>query len=288
MNGGLTAIWDNPRQAAVYSFGSGFVILTVVVFLRPGLRASIKHIGTSIRGGTLRWWEVIGGFLGALFVLTQSWTVPLIGVAAFSVGIVAGQTANSLLVDRLGVSPRGVLPISTNRLIAAVIAIAAVVIAVAGRLGMAGGVAALPILAAFTAGAIIAFQQAINGRVAVVSRNPWAATWLNFALGTFLLGLILMVSVVMGGELSTKLGGSPLLYLGGVVGLLFIALAAWSVTKIGVLVTALLSVSGQLTAALLLDLLLPTPGAVITVGLVAAVGLALLAVATASWRRASR
>lgn len=287
MNGGLTAVWDNPRQAALYSFGSGFVILSAFVVLRPGLRASIRRIGTTVRRGTLRWWEVIGGFLGALFVLTQSWTVPLIGVAAFSVGIVAGQTANSLVVDRLGVSPRGVLPVTGNRLVAAVIAIGAVVVAVADRMGTPGGTSVLPVLAAFLAGAVIAFQQAINGRVAVESGNPWAATWLNFALGSALLAVIFLATVLLGAGPSLHLGGNPLLYFGGVVGLIFIALAVWSVTKIGVLLTALLSVAGQLTAALILDLLLPTAGAVVTGGLVMAVALAYVAVVTASWRRAS-
>lgn len=288
MNGGLTALWDNPRQAALYSFGSGFVILSAVVAFSPGLRASIRRIGSSARTGALRWWEIIGGFLGALFVLTQSWTVPLIGVAAFSVGIVAGQTANSLLVDRLGVSPRGVLPITGNRLAAAVIAIGAVAVAVADRLGVPGETSWLPVAASFLAGALIAFQQAINGRVAVESRNPWAATWLNFGLGSALLAVIFLTSVVLGAGPTLHLGGNPLLYLGGVVGLIFIALAAWSVTKIGVLLTALLSVAGQLTAALALDLLLPTAGAAVTGGLVAAVALAYVAVVTGSWRRASR
>lgn len=287
MNGGLTALWDNPRQAALYSFGSGFIILSVFVLVRPGLRASVRSIGTSFRGGTLRWWEIIGGFLGAMFVLTQSWTVPLIGVAAFSVGIVAGQTANSLLVDRLGVSPRGVLPITGNRLGAAVVAIGAVAVAVADRLGVPGGAFGLPVAASFLAGAAIAFQQAINGRVAVESGNPWAATWLNFGLGSALLAAIFLATVLMGVGPSLHLGGNPLLYLGGVIGLIFIALAAWSVTKIGVLLTALLSVAGQLTAALVLDLLLPTAGAVVTGGLVAAVALAYAAVVTGSWRRAS-
>lgn len=285
MNGGLTVLWDNPRQAALYSFGSGFIVLSVVGLTRPALRHAVGRGAMALRDGGLRWWEVIGGFLGALFVLTQSWTVPLIGVAAFAVGIVAGQTANSLLVDRLGVSPRGVIPVTGNRLVAAVVAIGAVVLAVAGRLGSSDDVQAVPIAVAFLAGAVIAFQQAINGRVAAVTGNAWAATWLNFGLGTILLLAIFLFSMAAGVTPTMTLDGSPLLYLGGVVGLIFIALAAWSVTQIGVLLTALLSVAGQLSSALILDVALPTAGAVVNAGLMAGVLLAFGAVAIGARRR---
>ena len=58
----------------------------------------------------------------------------------------------------------------------------------------------------------------------------------------------------------------------------FIALAAWAVPRIGVLITALLAVAGQLTSALILDLVLPTEGSTVSPGLVAGLLLAFLAV----------
>jgi transporter family-2 protein len=45
-----------------------------------------------------------------------------------------------------------------------------------------------------------------------------------------------------------------------------------------VLITALLAVAGQLTSALLLDLLLPTGGTTVSTGLVVGVALAFIAV----------
>ena len=47
-----------------------------------------------------------GGLGGAMYVASQSITVATLGVALFTVCIVAGQTGNSLLVDRLGLGPR--------------------------------------------------------------------------------------------------------------------------------------------------------------------------------------
>lgn len=235
-------------------------------------------IWRSLRGGELRWWEVIGGFLGGLFVLAQSSIVPLVGVAAFTVGVVAGQTANSLLVDRLGVGPRGRIAVSGARLVAAGLAVLAVAVAVGADLPRAGVTSVLPIVAAFGVGVLIAFQQAINGRVTVVSGQPLSATWLNFALGTLLLAVVFVASLLAGGDISPFGGGHPLLYLGGLVGLVFIALAAWAVTKIGVLVTSLLAISGQLTSAVALDIWVPTSRSHLTVGLVVGVVLAFLAV----------
>ena len=48
------------------------------------------------------------------------------------------------------------------------------------------------------------------------------------------------------------------LYMGGPIGVLFSALAAWAVRGVGVLVFGLLTIAGQLTGSVLLDTLLPT------------------------------
>lgn len=278
MNGGLAVMWESPRQAAFYSFGTGLVIMTIVAVAAPGVREGLRDIWRGLRAGTLRWWAVIGGLLGGVFVLAQSSIVPLVGVAAFAVGVVAGQTANSLVVDRWGIGPGGRIPVSGPRIMAAVLAVMAVAVAVGGHALEVEGDGVLPIAAAFLVGAVIAFQQAINGRVARASGQPLAATWLNFALGTLLLGVVFGISVVQGGHVVPMFGGHPLLYLGGLVGVFFIALAAWAVTRIGVLVTSLLAVAGQLTSAVALDLWLPTAEGGLTAGLAVGVALAFLAV----------
>lgn len=285
VNGGLSTLWGNPQQAAAYSFGSGLVILTVIALTVPSIRQGLARIWMALRSGSLRWWEVIGGFLGAMFVLAQSSVVPLVGVAAFTVGIVAGQTANSLLVDRLGVGPQGRIAVSANRLAAAGLAVVAVVAAVGSRWEGGESASFLPILAAFAVGVLIAFQQAINGRVTVESGQPLAATWLNFALGTTLLVGIFVGSLLRGGQAAPFAGGNLILYTGGLIGLVFIALAAWAVTRIGVLITSLLAIAGQLASALVLDLLAPTPGAQVSIGLMIGVALSFVAVLVGARRR---
>jgi len=67
-------------------------------------------------------------------------------------------------------------------------------------------------------------------------------------------------------------------YTGGIVGVVYIAMSVWVVPKVGVLIFVLISVSGQLTGALILDLLMPTSGTVITPTLFIGVGLTFVAV----------
>ena len=99
---------------------------------RPGLRDPVRAARTrarapgsasrwsAIRNGGLRWWQLLGGLGGALFVASQSITVATLGVALFTVCVVAGQTGNSLVVDQLGLGPAGVQQLTIARAGAAV------------------------------------------------------------------------------------------------------------------------------------------------------------------------
>jgi bacterial/archaeal transporter family-2 protein len=158
-----------------------------------------------------------------------------------------------------------------------------VLIAVSDRL--AGGVegSTLAVIAALIAGLAIAVQQAINGRVGASARNAWTAAWINFTLGAALLGATLGIAWGLTdfdpGVLPT---GPWWLYAGGTIGVLFIAAAAWVVQRLGVLLFALLTITGQLTGALLLDWLAPAQGVSIHLTLIVGVVLAAVAVAVGS------
>ncbi len=116
---------------------------------------------------------------------TQSITVSVIGVAVFTVAVVAGQAVSSLVVDRLGFGPAGPQPYTPLRVFGAVLALVAVVLAVSDRLNHPSGllIAVLPALA----GIGTAVQQAINGRVArTASTDAYgalAAGLINFVTG---------------------------------------------------------------------------------------------------------
>lgn len=287
VNGELASVTESGLQAALVSFGTGWVLLTVILLASPAVRRGLVSVAAALRGGSLRWWQVLGGLLGGFFVAVQSATVPLIGVAVFTVAVVAGQVSNSIVVDRMGLGPAGRQAITPTRVASAVLAILAVIVAVSDRLG--GGVegSVIAVMAALVAGLAIAVQQAINGRVGATARNPWTAAWVNFTLGTVMLGAALGIAWGLTDFDPGALPRGPWwLYVGGSIGVLFIAAAAWVVQRLGVLLFALLSITGQLTGALILDWVAPAAGVTFHLTLVAGVLLAAVAVAIgslASW-----
>jgi len=286
INGQLSADLNNGLQAAVISFGSGLIILTIMVLFLPKMRRGFLELRSALRTGQIRPWQIMGGVLGGFFVAVQSATVPLLGVAVFTVAVVAGQSANSLLVDRIGLGPAGKQPITPVRVLAAVLAVVAVGVAVFDRFVDSSTIAPWAVFFAITSGVFIAVQQAINARVGRAAHNAWTATWLNFAFGTLALGMAMGIVIGFGwSELSALTSGSWVVYTGGLIGVLFIATAAWVVRIVGVLLFAVLSIAGQLLGALVLDLVAPTAGSTVTWNLLLGITLALMAGVIASRKR---
>ncbi|WP_278188391.1 DMT family transporter [Micromonospora sp. R77] len=256
INGELGVRLGDGIAAAVVSFGLGLLVLLVLVPATPGGRRGVAALRTALRGGTLRPWQCLGGVCGAFLVATQGLTIGTLGVAVFTVAVVAGQSGSSLLVDRAGVGPLGRQPVTPARLVGAVLTVLAVLLAVGDRLADPGALAlaVLPLLA----GVGIAWQQAVNGRVRGAAGSALTATLVNFAVGTLALLVTFAIDVAVRGRPSGGFPPEPWLYLGGPIGILFIALAAAIVRFTGVLLLGLATIAGQVVGAVLLDLLLPT------------------------------
>ena len=229
---------------------------------------------------------------GAFVVVTQSSTVGVVGVAVFTVALVAGLAGSSLVVDRLGVGPGGRQAVTPTRVIGAVLALGAVMLAVADEFGTLSvlALAALPALA----GVGTAWQQAVNGQVSVTATRATAdrpagralhgalvAAFVNFTVGLTALVIAGGVDVALRG-LPDTLPTDPLLYLGGLCGVAFVSLAAVVVRITGVLLLGLGSVAGQLVVAVLLDAATPTGDVRLTATTVAGTLLTLVAVIVAA------
>ena len=282
MNGQLAIETGDGLEAALYSFGTGLILASVLAVAIPSIRQGLARLPRAIRSGELAWWQILGGVLGGFFVGVQSATVPTLGVAVFLVAVVAGQSSNSLLVDRVGLGPAGKQAITAPRVISAILAVIAVGIAVSNRF-QSGNLSIVAVAFAFLAGVCIALQSAINGRVARAARQPMSAAFLNFLFGT--VALAAAFGVMWGfsdQDPSVPQGGPWWMYLGGVVGLAFIAIASWVVPIVGVLFFALTSIAGQLSGALLLDVFAPTAGTDLAWNLVVGVLVAFLAVLVAA------
>jgi transporter family-2 protein len=132
------------------------------------------------------------------------------------------------------------------------------------------------------AGLLVGWQQAVNGQVRQVSGSAFTATFGNFLVGTAVLGVALLAHIAVAGW-SPELPGEWWLYVGGLVGCVFIAVQAVIVRVTGVLLLGLALLAGQLAASVLLDLLTPVEGAGIHVVTIVGSALVLVAVVVAAW-----
>ena len=246
INGDLGESLDDPVLAAVVSFGTGLVVVSLLLAVRRGSRAGLP----ALRG--VPWWSRIGGLGGASLVAVGATAAPKIGVALLTVGLVAGSTVGGLLVDRIGLAPGGVRHVTGPRLVGALLCLGAIGISAAE-----GVRAASPVLLVLVvvAGGLISFQQAVNGRVRHVT-DATVATFLNFVVGTtgLLLGLGLRELLVGVHVQAWPDVGHFYLYLGGPFGAAFVAVAALVVRPLGVLRLGLTVTAGQLLGAVLIDL----------------------------------
>ena len=245
----------------------GLALISVIVIASPTIRRSLGRIVVTLRARTLPWWALTAGFLGGAFIACQSYATALIGVSLFAVSMVSGQTVNSLAVDRLGLGPVGRIALTPRRIVAACVAVFAVLVANLGALqGTPVVVSAL--IVGLVGGALVAVQQALNGRVNVAIGNPLATAWTSFLAGTIGLGVGVVISAAVADTgMHAPTTGPWWMYAGGAHGTAFVACTAWAVPRYGVLVVALVVIAGQLTMALVLDLIAPIGATHVTVWL---------------------
>jgi bacterial/archaeal transporter family-2 protein len=255
INGELGLALGDGYVAALFSFTSGLVLLTVMMAFTPSARAGLVLLREEIRVGRVPWWAVTGGVGGAFLVLTQGLSAGVLGVALFTVAVVTGQALGAMAIDTRGWF--GVLRVRLTgwRVVGAVLAIVGAVVALDVSSGSLEGVVlafVLPLLAGFGTG----YQQAVNGQVKRLVGSALTATFVNFSVGTALLAVVTAISLPFTGGPSSMPEGWWL-WTGGIVGTVFIAIQATTVGVIGVLGLGVSIVTGQLMGSIVLDLVAP-------------------------------
>ena len=279
INGALGHELGHGPLAALVSFAVGLAILVGIAGLSPAMRAGVARLWRVLRSGELPWWFATTGVIGAFFVAAQGLAAGVVGVALFTVGVVAGQTISSLAVDRIGLGGLASKPITAPRVAGALLALVAVGIAVVGRGGTPSWLLVLP----FVAGLLQSLQQAMGGVVQRRSDSALAQALSNFVVGTAVLALVVLVQHLAGVR-AAPLPAEPGLYLGGALGVCVIATAAVAVHRLGVLTLSLATICGQVVASLVLDALWPVAGGGVTLSSVVAAALTIVALAVSALR----
>ena len=270
-NGELSHLLNNSIEAALVSFGSGLIIIAVISLFHPGIKRGIRNLHSAVTLKRIPRWRLFAGMLGGSFVALQTHIVPLVGVAIYSVAAIAGQTAVSLVVDRIGLTGGGVKHISLRRVLAAVVTVGAVFLSVLDRID-AANFATWAVAFAIGAGALVGVQRALNGQINEFTEQSAATSYLNFIMGTsFLLVLLIVGTIINGDELAPLPSGPWWIYTGGVIGVIYIAFTSTIVQHLGVLTFTMFSVGGNLLGSLLIDIFSPSEGVHISWYLVAGI-----------------
>jgi transporter family-2 protein len=267
-NGELSHLIGNGVEAALVSFGSGLLIIAIVAIFSSSIKEGARNLRAAVRAKEIPRWTLFAGALGGSFVAVQTHIVPLIGVAIYSVASIAGQTAASLVVDRIGITGGGKKQITPRRVAAALFTVLAVFISVFDRID-ARNLSIFAVFLGCVAGAIVGVQRALNGQINQYSQQSFTTSFLNFIMGTSFLFIFLIILVAVGPTEFVPLPAGPWwIYTGGVIGVIYIAFTSTIVQHLGVLTFTLFSVGGQLVGSLLIDLYSPTDGVQVSAYLV--------------------
>ena len=242
INGALSEQMGDSLEAAIVSFSSGLLFVSLIALSRKDVRDGFKEIFIAVKQVKMPPWTLAAGALGASFVAMQTYVVPIAGVALFTVASLAGQTGISLWVDRLGLTGGAKAAITKRRIMAAVITVLAVLVSSWDRFAMSD-FSILAIGLAVFAGTWVGLQRALNGQINSYSKRSFATSQLNFITGTSFLLLggvdhwVLVAGLVFGGlfaapfaaYLTSRLSVRFLLVS---VGLLISTLSAFNLYKI--------------------------------------------------------
>ena len=290
INSELNTYTENPLITALINFTTGLIVLSVMMIFSSPIRQGFISIPRLVREGRLKRWQLFGGLSGAFFVASQSSLVQVIGVAIFTVAAVAGQTSAALLVDKAGIGPAGKQPVTLMRIGAAILGIVGVLVSVLGQ-DSTGQFAFGAVLISFAAGALVSTQPALNGQIANHTGQPAAATMVNFIVGFITLVVVYAVAQQVNPQsfnVPPMPWENPVIWLGGPFGVLFVLTASFMAKTLGVFLFTLTSVVGQLSGAILMDVLFPTASTNITWQLLLGISITGAAVVLASGKKQTK
>ncbi|SDW43826.1 DMT family transporter [Roseicitreum antarcticum] len=113
-------------------------------------------------------------------------------------------------------------------------------------------------------GIMISLSRQLNGRLSMSTGAMMASFW------NHVVGFLVLTALGIGGAFvfQTDLGTVPLwAWLGGPVGVIFIAAGSWLIVRIGATATALMVISGQMVGGVVLDMMRGTERSLLLDGL---------------------
>ena len=259
VNGRLGADLGDGHLASIVSFGSGLLLMLVIILPRASTRSAFLGLPGHLRRGTIPWPNFFAGLCGAVIVLSEGISVGALGVATFQTALISGMVISGVVCDRLAIGVQFKQALSVFRIIGAVLAVVATVLVVSPNFETPHALAL--IVLPFVGGLLAGWQPAGNSNIGKLAGSMLVSITWNFLIGFVFLTAAFLLRLAMG-HASFTLPDTWWMYLGGPLGLLSIALMAILVSKLGLLLLALASTAGQLVGSILIDSLIPGMGTV--------------------------
>ncbi len=108
-------------------------------------------------------------------------------------------------------------------------------------------------LTAFLAGMMMPAQAAINAQLGRALQSPVMAAFVSFLVGTLCLFVWVICQKTSWPSLNSWMGMPPRLFLGGLIGALFVALITILIPRLGAANMVAFVLGGQICSSLLLD-----------------------------------
>lgn len=121
INAALTRELGGPVAAAAVSFGVGFLVLLVIALAQG-------HGGMFLKLPQVPAWTLIGGCLGAWYVLSSIWGVTSLGVLTLVSALILGQMTAALVIDATGMLGVAVREVTPTRIAAAGLVMAGLIL----------------------------------------------------------------------------------------------------------------------------------------------------------------
>lgn len=109
------------------------------------------------------------------------------------------------------------------------------------------------ILAAIIIGTLMPVQAGINSQLTRFLNNPFFGALISFSVGTMVLGIIVLSKGLPFSELKRLSSASPILFVGGILGALFVGSSIFLIPKMGATTMMAAYITGQLLMSVCMD-----------------------------------
>ena len=253
VNTRLRASTGTPFSSSMISFAVGTVTLLIVATAITGGDYGIAQAFDEPL------WIWFGGWLGVVALTGNILLFPHLGAVQTVVLPIAGQVIMGLIVDHFGLFESPQSSLTAVRAIGAIIVLVGVIAVVAtpsAATSSEDSATALWLwrLAGFIFGCFTASQSAINGHLGQVTGSPVSAALVSFAVGVT--ALVIVNIVLRWRPRIERPEGKPnpwWMWIGGVLGALFIFGNAALVPQIGTGLTVVAGLLGSMLGSLIID-----------------------------------